>query len=126
MEEAVFISPGGIRGYRVYSTIWEAESGEVLTTSQERGNVHDRFAVAVKKERLTVGHLPIEISKLCWFFIRRGGTITCEVTGTRRRSNLEQGGLEIPCNLTFKGPTTLIKKNLRLHYIKLNFEMTIF
>ena len=120
MEEAVFISPGAICGYRVYSTIWEAASGEVLTMSQERGNVHDHFAVAVKKERLTVGHLPIEISKLCWFFIQRGGTITCEVTGTHRRSNLEQGGLEIPCDLTFKGPTTLIKKlKTALHKVKI-------
>ena len=55
--------------------------------------------------------------------IRRGGTITCEVTETRRQSNLEQEGLEIPCDLTIIGPTTL---NLRLHYIKLNFDMTIF
>ena len=109
-EIDVFVSPGAIRGYHVYSTIWEAESGEILTTIQERGNVHDRFAVAVKKERLTVGHLPIEMSKFCWFFIRRGGSITCEVTGPRRRSRLEQGGLEIPCDLIFKGPTTLIKK----------------
>ena len=70
-EIDVFISPGAIRGYHVYSTIWEAESGEILTTIQERGNVHDRFAVAVKKERLTVGHLLIEMSKLCWFFIQR-------------------------------------------------------
>ena len=79
-------------------------------TSQERGDVHDRFAVTVKKDRLTVGHLPKEMSKLCWFFIRRGGTITCQVTGSRRRSNLEQGGLEVPCDMTFKGPTTLVDK----------------
>ena len=46
MDEDVFVSPGAIRGY---STIWEAESGEILTTSQEQGNVHDHFTVAVKK-----------------------------------------------------------------------------
>ena len=86
------------------------QSGEILTTIQERGNVHDRFAIAVKKERLTVGHLPIEMSKLCWFFIQRGGSITCEVTGPHRQSWLEQGGLEIPCNLIFNGSTTLIRK----------------
>ena len=49
MDEDVFVSPGAICGYHIYSTIWEAESGEILTTSQERGNVHDRFAVAVKR-----------------------------------------------------------------------------
>ena len=109
-EISVFISPGVIRRYHIYSTIWEAESGKILTMIQERGNVHNRFAVAVKKERLTVGHLPIEMSKLCWFFIQRGGSITCEVTGPRRRSRLKQGGLEILYDLIFKGPTTLIKK----------------
>ena len=48
-EIDIFISPGAIRGYHIYFTIWEAESGEILTTIQERGNVHDRFAVTVKK-----------------------------------------------------------------------------
>ena len=28
----------------------EAEPGEILTTTQQRGNVHDHFAVAVKKK----------------------------------------------------------------------------
>ena len=76
----------------------------------ERGNVHDRFSVAVRKERLTVGHLPRELSKFCWFFIRRSGTITCRVTGRRRRSRLDQGGMEIPCDLTFEGAPKLVKK----------------
>ena len=68
MDEDVFVRPGAIRGYHIYSTIWEAEPGEILTTTQQRGNVHDRFAVAVKKERLTVRHLPIEISKILLVF----------------------------------------------------------
>ena len=75
-EFEVFVHPASIRGYHVYCSIWEAEADELLSTLQDRGNVHDRFAVAVKKEGLTVGHLPREVSKLCWFFIRRGGTIT--------------------------------------------------
>ena len=51
MDEDVFISPGAICGYHVYSTLWEAEPGEILTTTQQRGNIHDRFAVAVKKSK---------------------------------------------------------------------------
>ncbi len=31
------------------SKIWEAESSEISTTIQERGNVDDQFVVAVKK-----------------------------------------------------------------------------
>ncbi len=42
---------------------------------------------------------------------RRGGIITCIVTGTRRySSDLEQGGLEIPCVLIFKATTIEMKK----------------
>ena len=38
------------------------------------------------------------------FFLRRGGTISCEITGRRKYSHdLPQGGLEVPCVLTFKG-----------------------
>jgi len=33
--------------------------------------------------------------------LRRGGTIKCRVTDRRRRSPLEQGGLEVPCELIF-------------------------
>ena len=77
MAEAVFISPGAIRGYHIYSTNLEAESREVLNMSQERGNIHDHFTVAVKKDMLTVGHLLIEISKLLFFY------------STRRHHNLQ-------------------------------------
>lgn len=44
-----FIGPGAIVDYDVYSMIWEAESGEISTVSQQWGIIHDRFAVAVKK-----------------------------------------------------------------------------
>ena len=37
------------------------------------------------------------------YFLRRGGTISCRVTGHRRYSaDLAQGGMEIPCTLTFQ------------------------
>ena len=49
-----------------------------------------------------MGHLPISISLICSIFIRRGGTITSIVNGTRRYSaDIPQGGLETPCVLTF-------------------------
>ena len=51
-------------------------------------------------------------------FLRRGGVVTCEVTGTRKPStDLPQGGLEIPCLLRIKGKkkhiSTLKKLNAR-------------
>ena len=30
----------------------------------------DRFAVAVTKDDMVVGHVPREFSKLCWHFLR--------------------------------------------------------
>ena len=65
----------------------------------------DRYAVVVKKDSgETVGHLPQKISRICSMFLQRGGEITATVTGRRRySSNLVQGGLEIPCDLKFRG-----------------------
>ena len=46
-----------------------------------RHPTHDRFAVAIRKGTLTIGHVFAEISKVCWFFLRRGGTSTeCQLT----------------------------------------------
>ena len=56
------------------------------------------------KGKLIVGHIPKEISKICWFFLHKGGTIPCTVKNKRRRSSIEQGSLEMPCELTFSIP----------------------
>ena len=74
-------------------------TSEELSTIRETSNTHDRYAVA---GTLTIGHVAAEISKVCWFFLRRGGTIKCKVwTDRHRRSPLEQGGLEVACELIF-------------------------
>ena len=63
------------------------------------------------KSEEVVGHVPRKILFLCAAFIRRGGTIYCTVEGNRRYSNdLAQGGMEIPCKLTFKGPLKELQK----------------
>jgi len=77
-----FIINSTIRGFHVYKSLWASENGEELSTVRETNNTHARFAVAIRKGRLTVGHVPAEISKVCWFFLRRGGTIKCRVTDT--------------------------------------------
>ena len=94
-----------VRGYHVYRDIWEAVIGEVLQCERERTNAEDRYAVAVKKDGRIIGHLPSKISRVCSLFLRRGGSIRCRITGSRRySSDLPQGGLEIPCILLFKSP----------------------
>ena len=93
-----------VRGYHIYQSVWDAAvDGEVLNCYRELGNIHDPSAVAVRKDAVTVGHIPRAISSVCSIFIRRGGIISCRVNGSRRYSaDLPQGGLEIPCILTFQ------------------------
>ena len=86
--------------------------GEKATTVREPGNLHD-YAIAVLEDETlcTVGHLPREISKECFFFIRRGGVIGVEVTGPRQKSTQPDMGMAIPCTLTFTyGDLQLLEK----------------
>ena len=54
-----------------------------------------------------VGHIPQRISLMCFIFLKCGGEIKCTVNGGHRYlSDLLQGGLEIPCLLTFIAPTS--------------------
>ena len=90
------------RGFHVYRVYWEPVVGELLTTEPETDGekYSDKRCVAVKK--ITVGHIPKDISRLAKFFIVHGRTITCKITSKRQRSKLSRGGLEVPCNYIFK------------------------
>ena len=103
-----------IRGFHVYKSLWMPEIGQELSTVQETSNTHDRFAVAIRKGTLTTGHVPAEISKVCWFFLRHGGTIKCRVSTDRhRRSWLERSGLEVACELIFVADDQKLLKKLK-------------
>ncbi len=111
MESSSFELESMIRGYHVYKDIWLAVDGQVLQSRRETSNGHDPFAVSVVKDSTVVGHLPRKISAICSLFLRRHGTITCRVNGSRRNSrDLPQGGLEVPCILIFSGELLLIQK----------------
>ena len=63
---------------------------------------------------MTIGHVSAEISKVCWFFLRRGGTIKSRVsTDQHRRSPLKQGGLEVPFELIFVADDLKLLKKLK-------------
>ena len=79
---AEFVMESVIRGHHVYKTIWQPRVGEQLALEREDCNSCDRHAVSVMKEGAIVGHIPQEVSRTYWYFIRRGGTISCEVTGS--------------------------------------------
>ena len=109
--EAEYEIPSCIRGYHIYKNVWVSVVGEVLECERQQQNDKDRYAVAVKKDRTIIGHLPRKISRVCLLFLRRGGSIRCIVIERRRySSDLPQGGLEIPCRLLFMGEQNEIKK----------------
>ena len=89
--------------------------GEVAIGVREEVNIHDRYAVAILEEDTccTVGHLPRKISKECYYFLKMGGAIKVEVTGQRRRSDLPQGGLEVPCIMILEHKEDNIMKKAR-------------
>ena len=48
------------------------------------------------------------------YFLLRGGLIKCEINGHRRySSDLPQGGLELPCLLTFVGSPVKVRALLK-------------
>ena len=57
-----------MRGYHIYSDIWEASLGEQLPCERESGNGADPFAVAVKRSGAVVGHIPRKISSVALCF----------------------------------------------------------
>lgn len=106
-----------VRGYHIYRDIWHPQTGESFICRQESNNEHDRYAVAVhmnENESQIVGHLPWEISKVCWYFLQHDGSIVGEVKGRRRHCH-EKGGIEIPCQVIFIGKKSHIQK-LRRHF----------
>ena len=55
-EQTEVLSCG--RGYRVCKDRWAAAVGELLTCSRKPTDASVTYAVAVIKERTTIGHLP--------------------------------------------------------------------
>ena len=47
-----------------------SELNEILQCEQERQNPEDSYAVSVMKDDTIVGHVPHEISRVVWYFIK--------------------------------------------------------
>ena len=76
MEEYETVSC--VHGYHEYQGVWMAAVGEELCCKREmRRNLRDPYAVVVKKDGITVGHLPSKISRICSLFLMRGGKFLC-------------------------------------------------
>ena len=53
-----------VRGFYVYSDMWEAIIGEELHCQQDLSNATDRYAVAVVKSGTVVGHLSKKLLRI--------------------------------------------------------------
>ena len=74
-----------ICGYHVYKEVWSPNIGESFMCFAEVENIHDRKAIVVTcVEGFVIGHLPREISSLCFHFIKHGGETNGETTGRRQ------------------------------------------
>jgi len=107
-----------IRDHHEYKDIWDWCSSQ--RNVRDLGSIYDTFAVAVVKENTIVGHCPRKISVLCFIFIRRDGSITCQVDWWK--TIFIRFTLEIPCALKFQSNSKqdtqkgekLIRNSLRM------------
>ena len=100
---ATFILESVVRGHHIYKRIWTPMLGEILEIKLEETNSNDP---RVQKDGVIVGHLPRETARIVWYFLKRGGSGWCEITGRRKKGI----GLEVPCVYTFSGSNKLVKK----------------
>ena len=104
-----------VRVFHYYRSFRSPQPEQVLRCSHEVGNAFDMFAIKVCESSAdqTVGHLPMEISRITKFLIDRGADATAKLTSTNnRRSPLVQGGIEIPCLITVTMSGTILNQLL--------------
>lgn len=109
-QQMEFNFESSIQGYHVYKSIWTYEISEKLRCDREENNANDKFAVKLVRndgnKEQCVGHVPIELSKVFKFFLKRGGKIFATVTGNK----FFNIGLELPCTYTFSGQAADVEK----------------
>ena len=74
----------------------------------EPDNPVDKYAVAVKKDKKVVGHLPLrengKFAKTIFYFLRADPYGKCDITVTGKAVNLGEGdGMQVPLYYTYQG-----------------------
>jgi len=98
----LFEYSSAVRGYHYYRRYWQPQPAQRLDCSHEKNNSYDFFAikVTVTESGETVGHLPMENSRVTKYILDRGARVYAVLTSTNYCvSPLVQGGLEIPCRV---------------------------
>ena len=107
---SVFEVRSFIRGFHEYQHLWTPTIGETHALKRELTNPVDPYAVAVRKDGETVGHLPYNRAPTVSAFLSRDVNVGfVEVAGAR----VNRGGgygLEIPCIYRFYGPKLYIDR----------------
>ncbi len=81
---AIYIFQSVIRGHHISKAIWTPAVEEDLQVSREPNNLYDIHAVAVLKNGITVGHVPMELSRVFSSLLLNDGHISFEIVGHQR------------------------------------------
>ena len=117
-QATVLEVPSAVRGFHYYCATWSPRRSEELTCEREEDNPYDMFAIKVlDSKQQIVGHLPMEISRSCFFLTLRGAALSCIINDTKYyRSPIVQGGLEILCNLRVHMVPTSHNRAITAHF----------
>jgi len=78
-DNRVLLSKQLQHGYHVYKDIckdiWDPPVSEIVFCECENRNPRDPYAVALRKDSITVGHVLRAISCICTLFLKRGDTL---------------------------------------------------
>ena len=106
-------TPSYIKGNHECQKLWTPFLQEELCGEMEPANPVDKYAVAVKKNNVVVGHLPLgcsaKFAKTKFYFLRADEWSECKVIVTGKPVNRRDGdGMQAPCLLKFYGQKSLI------------------
>ena len=107
-----FETPSYIEGYHEYQKIWTAFLQKELFREKEPANPVDKYVIALKKNNVVVGHLPLgcsgKFAKTVFYFLRADEWSECKVIVTGKPVNRGDGdGMQMPCLLKFLTETTV-------------------
>ena len=94
--------------------LWTPVEGEELTTIMEPTNIQDKLAVAVKKKKKLVGHLPKvktgRFAKTIFYFLKSCDDNCCYMKVSRKAINQGHGmGMKVPCKLLFSAEEKFLR-----------------
>ena len=73
-----------VRGHHVYESNWDAKTGSKLKPCHEKrpnALLENKYAMTLKFNDTTVGHVPKFLSKITYFFLKLGGDLVVKIKG---------------------------------------------